>query len=166
MDHHHVRICDRDYNRVYGGRLGGNAGKGDRQMEKEKTEEESKMQEMTKEKWLEVAPDFIPLVEAMDAMRRKYGLTNIDMSARGGTVKVTHVSESEGLTLFGAKKNEAHPDVYYVDAYNGEKNEILGHIPCGEEGGGKDENTEGQTECEQSEKGTEENHKFIWIEPE
>ena len=147
-------------------------------MEKEKTEEESKMQEMTKEKWPEVAPDFIPLVEAMDAMRRKYGLTNIDMSASGGTVKVTHVSESEGLTIFGATKNEAHPDVYYVDAYNGTQTE-LGQIPCGEESGGKDENTEGQTECEQSEagnaeecaecaqaeKGTEENHKFIWIEP-
>lgn len=149
-------------------------------MEKEETEEESKMQEMTKEKWPEAAPDFIPLVEAMDAMRRKYGLTNIDMSARGGTVKVTHVSESEGLTLFGATKNEAHPDVYYVDAYNGEKNEILGYIPCGKEGGGKDGNTEGQTECEQSEAGnaeecaecaqaetgTEEDNKFIWIEPE
>lgn len=148
-------------------------------MEKEKTEEESKMQEMTKEKWPEAAPDFIPLLEAMDAMRRKYGLTNIDMSARGGTVKVTHVSESEGLTLFEATKNEVHPDVYYVDAYNGTQTE-LGHIPCGEEGGGKDENTEGQTECEQSEagnaeecaecaqaeKGTEENHKFIWIETE
>ena len=149
-------------------------------MEKEKTEEESKMREMTKEKWPEAAPDFIPLVEAMDAIRRKYGLTNIDMSARGGTVKVRYVSESEGLTLFEATKNEAHPDVYFVDAYNGEQTEILGQIPCGEEGGGEDGNAEGQTECErseagnaeeraecaQAETGAEENHKFIWIETE
>ena len=147
-------------------------------MEKEKTEEESKMQEMTKEKWPEAAPDFIPLAEAMDAMRRKYGLTNIDMSARGGTVKVTHVSESEGLTLFEATKNEAHPDVYFVDAYNGMKTE-LGQIHCGEERSGEDGSTEGHTECAQAETGnaeeraecaqaeagTEENHKFIWIEP-
>ena len=132
-------------------------------MEKEKTEEESKMQEMTKEKWLEVAPDFIPLVEAMDAMRRKYGLTNIDMSARGGTVKVTHMSESEGLTIFGVTKNEVHPDVYYVDAYNGTQTE-LGQIPCGEERSGEDGSTEECAECAQAETGTEENHKFIWIE--
>lgn len=164
MDHHYVRICDRDYDRVYGGRLGGKAGGGDRQMEKEKTEEESKVQEITKEKWPEVAPDFIPLAEAMDAMRRKYGLTNIDMSARGGTVKVTHMSESEGLTIFGATKNEAHPDVYYVDAYNGTQTE-LGQIPCGEERSGEDGSTEGCAECAQAETGTEENHKFIWIEP-
>ena len=132
-------------------------------MEKKK-KEESKMQEMTKEKWPGVAPDFIPLVEAMDAIRRKHGLTNIDMSARGGTVKVTHVSESEGLTLFGATKNEAHPDVYFVDAYNGEQTEILGYIPCGEERSGEDGSTEECAECAQAEKGTEENHKFIWIE--
>ena len=141
-------------------------------------EVKEKMQEMTKEKWPEAAPDFIPLVEAMDAIRRKHGLTNIDMSARGGTVKVTHMSESEGLTIFGATKNEAHPDVYFVDAYNGMQTE-LGQIHCGEEGGGEDGNAEGQTECEQSEAGNaeeraecsqaetgaEENHKFIWIEP-
>lgn len=133
-------------------------------MEKEKTEEESKMQEMTKEKWPEAAPDFIPLVEAMDAMRRKYGLTNIDMSACGGTVKVTHMSESEGLTIFGATKNEAHPDVYYVDAYNGTQTE-LGQIHCGEERSGEDGSTEECAECAQAEAGTEENHKFIWIEP-
>ena len=133
-------------------------------MEKEETEEESKMQEMTKEKWPEAAPDFIPLVEAMDAMRRKYGLTNIDMSACGGTVKVTHMSESEGLTIFGATKNEAHPDVYYVDAYNGTQTE-LGQIPCGEERSREDGSAEECAECAQAEKGTEENHKFIWIEP-
>ena len=143
-------------------------------------EVKEKMQEMTKEKWPEAAPDFIPLVEAMDAMRRKYGMTNIDMSARGGMVKVIYLSENEGLTLFGAAKNEVHPDAYCVYAYNGKQTEILGHIPCGEEGGGKDGNTEGHTECEQSEAGnaeecaecaqaetgTEEDNKFIWIEPE
>ena len=129
-------------------------------------EVKEKMQEMTKEKWPEVALDFIPLVEAIDAMRRKYGLTNIDMSARGGTVKVTHVSESEGLTIFGATKNEAHPDVYFVDAYNGMQNEILGQIPCGEEGGGEAGNAEERAECAQSETGAEENHKFIWIKTE
>ena len=126
-------------------------------------EVKEKMQGMTKEKWPEVAPDFIPLMEAMDAIRRKYGLTNIDMSARGGTVKVTHMSESEGLTIFGATKNEAHPDVYYVDAYNGTQTE-LGQIPCGEERSGEDGSAEECAECAQAETGTEENHKFIWIE--
>ena len=134
-------------------------------MEKEKTEEESKMQEMTKEKWPEAAPDFIPLVEAMDAMRRKYGMTNIDMSARDGMVKVIYLSENEGLTLFGAAKNEVHPDAYCVYAYNGKRTEILGYIPCGEERSGEDGSTEECAECAQAEKGTEENHKFIWIEP-
>lgn len=127
-------------------------------------EVKEKMQEMTKEKWPEVAPDFIPLVEAMDAMRRKYGLTNIDMSACGGTVKVTHMSESEGLTIFGATKNEAHPDVYYVDAYNGTQTE-LGQIPCGEERSREDGSAEECAECAQAEAGTEEDNKFIWIEP-
>ena len=143
-------------------------------------EVKEKMQEMTKEKWPDVAPDFIPLVEAMDAMRKKHEMKNITMRAYGGTVKVNHISESEGCLFLEATKNEEHPDVYYVDAYNGEQTEILGYIPCGEEGGGKDGNTEGQTECEQAEagnaeeraecaqagKGTEENHKFIWIETE
>lgn len=91
-------------------------------------------------------------------------MTNIDMSASGGTVKVTHVSESEGLTIFGATKNEAHPDVYYVDAYNGTQTE-LGQIPCGEERSREDGSAEECAECAQAEKGTEENHKFIWIEP-
>ena len=134
-------------------------------MEKEETEEESKMQEMTKEKWPEVAPDFIPLVEAMDAMRRKYGLENISLSAYGSTIKVRHISDDEELTTFEAAKYGSHPEDYALDVYGKEKNERLGYIPCREGRSREDGSAEECAECAQAEKGTEENHKFIWIEP-